>query len=83
MHITDTGPGIAPEHREKIFESNFSTKVNSDDPLSGTGIGLAYCKKIIESYGGSIKVNSELGKGTTFILTFWSKSTHNELEQFG
>jgi signal transduction histidine kinase len=58
--ITDTGSGIAPENIEKIFEPYFSTKD------TGTGLGLALVKRIIEGHGGRIEVESQLNQGTTF-----------------
>lgn len=58
--IADTGMGIAPEHIEKIFEPYFSTKE------TGTGLGLALVKRIIEGHGGRISVESDYGHGTTF-----------------
>jgi signal transduction histidine kinase len=60
--VTDSGPGIAPDQLEKIFQPYFSTKEK------GTGLGLAIARHNAEIYGGSIKVESELGKGATFIL---------------
>ncbi|MGA9351582.1 MAG: ATP-binding protein, partial [Anaerolineae bacterium] len=58
----DNGCGIPEENLEKIFEPLFSTKVR------GIGLGLALSKKIIEAHGGSIEVESEIGKGSTFTV---------------
>jgi two-component system sensor histidine kinase PilS (NtrC family) len=60
--ITDSGNGIAPEEKEKIFEPFFTTKE------SGTGLGLSIVHKIIENHEGLIKVDSELGRGSTFTV---------------
>jgi len=61
VSVSDNGPGIPDEIREKIFEPNFTTKSN------GTGIGLAISKNIVEGGGGSIRL--ETGpKGTTFVV---------------
>ncbi len=60
--IRDEGAGIAPENLEKIFEPFFTTKAR------GTGLGLAITKRIVEQHFGSIMVESELGKGTTFTV---------------
>jgi signal transduction histidine kinase len=62
ISITDDGPGIAPDKVEKIFHPYFSTK------QKGTGLGLAIARHNAEIYGGSVKVESELGKGSRFIL---------------
>lgn len=72
LEVEDSGEGIDSENLEKIFDSNFSTKFDEEDPLAGSGLGLAYCKKILAFYGGIIKVRSEKGVGTTFALKFWS-----------
>ena len=60
--IEDDGPGIAKLKLEKIFQPYFTTKEK------GTGLGLSIVKNNIELYGGSIHAESELGKGTRFIL---------------
>jgi signal transduction histidine kinase len=69
--VSDDGPGIAPGNHKKIF-SIFQTLVSRED-LKGTGIGLTIVKKIVESRGGSVWVESELGKGSTFSFT-WPKT---------
>ena len=62
--ISDNGLGIKPENLEKIFEPFFSTK----DKQKSTGLGLATVKDIIKDFHGSIEVNSELNKQTTFTI---------------
>jgi PAS domain S-box-containing protein len=64
IKVSDTGVGIAPEIIGSIFDPYFTTK----DPGEGTGMGLAMVHGIIENYGGKISVDSQLGKGTTFII---------------
>lgn len=66
--VTDNGIGISPQYRVRIFQ--MFQRLHSEKNLSGTGIGLAYCKKIVEIYGGHIWVNSELGTGSSFHFTF-------------
>jgi len=63
VEFTDTGPGIPLEIQDKIFDPFFTTK---DD---GTGLGLAICYDIIKSQGGTIDLETVLGKGTTFYFT--------------
>jgi PAS domain S-box-containing protein len=64
--ITDSGCGIPKHLMTKIFDPFFTTK----DPGEGTGLGLSIVYKIVSKYSGTIKVQSEEGKGTTFILQF-------------
>jgi nitrogen-specific signal transduction histidine kinase len=66
--IADTGPGVSMEVRERIFEPYFTTK------KKGTGLGLAIVKHNVEIYGGSVRLESELGKGTAFILELPAKA---------
>jgi len=67
--VHDPGRGIAPEHHERIFEVFQSLAPRSDD-RSGTGIGLAIVKKIAQTHGGRVWVDSRLGHGSTFHVTF-------------
>jgi signal transduction histidine kinase len=62
IEFADTGVGILPGNRKKIFEPFFSTKENGD----GTGLGLSISYRIIQNHGGRIEVESEVGKGTVF-----------------
>src|SRR5467141_3582396 len=64
LTITDTGPGIPVELQAKIFEPFFTTK----PPGEGTGLGLSLCRGIVEEHGGTIGVESEPGRGTTFLI---------------
>ena len=69
VKIKDTGCGISPNNLNKIFSAGFTTKSSG----VGTGLGLAICKKIIEKHKGEIIANSELGKGSEFIITIHSE----------
>ena len=73
--VTDNGPGIAPEHHERIFQLFQSLKPR--DEVEGSGMGLAIVKKTIESQGGQIAVESDIGQGATFRFT-WPKLALNQ-----
>ena len=64
FRVKDTGQGVPDDQRERIFEAYFTTKEK------GTGLGLVIVKRNTELYGGEIHVESKLGKGTEFVLTF-------------
>jgi signal transduction histidine kinase len=66
--ISDTGPGIAPDVLKHIFDPFFTTKGNEEK--KGTGLGLSITYGIVQKMGGKIEVSSEVGVGTTFIITF-------------
>ncbi|MGE0173201.1 MAG: CHASE domain-containing protein [Oligoflexales bacterium] len=76
--VEDNGIGIAKEYRDRIFE--MFRRVHSDSAYPGTGIGLAYCKKVIGLSGGKIWVTSTLGKGSTFHFTYPRNSGGNVIE---
>ena len=61
--IADTGPGIPADARQQIFEPFFTTKAR------GTGLGLTVARRIIEEHKGTIKIDSDEGKGTRFVIT--------------
>lgn len=62
LRVTDTGPGMTPDVRERVFTPYFSTK------RTGTGLGLATVRRIVEEHGGRIDLTSEVGKGTQFTV---------------
>ncbi len=64
--VTDTGIGITEETKKKIFEPFFTTKRMGE----GTGLGLAICERIIKEHSGKIEIESGVGKGSTFFVSF-------------
>ena len=68
ISVTDTGPGIATEDHEQIFEEFRQTDAGVAQ-REGTGLGLALSKRLVELHGGRIWVDSELSKGSTFVFT--------------
>ncbi len=72
--IRDNGVGIPADQLDRIF--SIFQRLQGQSDYRGTGIGLAICKRIVEKYGGNIRVDSELGKGSTFYFTL---TTHREV----
>jgi PAS domain S-box-containing protein len=68
LRVTDQGRGISQEDQARIFERFQQVKEEDEDFKRGTGLGLPICKAIIEQHGGSIGVESEKGKGSSFWL---------------
>jgi signal transduction histidine kinase len=67
--VADTGPGIAPEHLERIFGEFQQVDASSTRKKGGTGLGLAIARRIIEMHGGRIRVESAVETGSTFTFT--------------
>jgi len=66
VRIHDDGPGIAPEHHARIFEKFGQVKATDVPRAHSTGLGLAFCKLAVEAHGGTIGVESDVDKGSTF-----------------
>ena len=73
--VTDTGPGIPPEHLERIFRPFYTTK------RGGTGLGLSLCRRIIAAHGGTLTAESELKKGSRFIIRIPLREAAEEVKQ--
>jgi len=69
VSVADTGPGIRPEDLPHIFERFYQGRTHTKHTLASSGLGLALAKKVVEAHGGRIRVESDLGKGTTFHFT--------------
>jgi len=71
IEVADTGEGIEPENLRNIFEPFFTTRAGKNLPSerSGAGLGLAFCKKIIDAHNGRISVESTVGEGSVFKIT--------------
>ena len=71
VRISDTGMGIKKEDLERIFDPFFTTK----PPDKGTGLGLSISLRIVESMGGAMRVESDVGKGSSFEVYFPAASS--------
>lgn len=74
--VTDTGVGIDPDQLQKIFDRFYQTGNSENRSTQGFGIGLSIAKELIELHSGTITVNSEPGKGTSFVLTLLKGTSH-------
>src|SRR5699024_1819475 len=68
--VSDNGIGISKDHVKKIFNRFYQVDITATRRTGGTGLGLAICKGIMDAHEGEIEVQSEPGKGSTFILYF-------------
>jgi signal transduction histidine kinase len=66
VEVQDTGIGIPPEEKEKIFDEFYRVKNKDTQGIGGTGLGLSIAKKILEAHNGHLEVESQLHKGSTF-----------------
>ena len=78
--VTDSGIGISKEFLPHLFEE-FAREKSVRSSIEGTGLGMPIVKKLVELMGGSITVTSELGKGTTFVLTLSHRIAEHELAE--
>ncbi len=69
LTVTDTGAGMDPQHLPRIFERFYRVDAGRSREVGGTGLGLAIVKHLSEAMGGAVRVESEIGRGTTFTVS--------------
>ncbi|MFO7899830.1 MAG: ATP-binding protein [Planctomycetota bacterium] len=74
VDVIDTGPGVSDDVRDRMFDAFFSTKEE------GSGLGLALTRQIIDQHGGDVELQSELGKGTHFVIRLPAHESSTEPE---
>ena len=79
IEVSDTGCGIEPADLKNIFDSFYTMKKNekSSPQKHSAGLGLAFCKQIIDAHGGSISVQSQPAKGSTFRINLPKMRSHD------
>lgn len=84
VRIRDTGVGLTPDEREKLFQKFYRTRSGLSSSEGGTGLGLAIARGLVEAHGGRISVESIFGAGTTFTVTLpsvdWAASRQKEMK---
>ena len=66
--VQDQGPGIPGDEQQHVFEK-FAQRTSAGAPVAGLGLGLAFCKLAVQAHEGTIRIESEEGRGSRFIIT--------------
>jgi signal transduction histidine kinase len=75
--VADNGPGIPPNERDRIFAPYYQrSSSNLPSAISGVGLGLAIVRGIVQHHGGTIELDSDIGKGCRFTVTLPHSHTH-------
>jgi signal transduction histidine kinase len=76
--VSDNGPGIDEENQKTVFDRYVQVDSKENRELVGSGLGLAICKGLVEAHGGTIKVDSRVGQGSTFAFTLPKSRSENQ-----
>ena len=82
MRIKDSGMGISPENLSRLFLDFHRLEEHQHSNFKGTGLGLSICKRLIELMGGFVKVESEVGVGTTFTVNIRTQCQELSEEEY-
>ena len=69
MCVADTGIGIPPRERDKVFDAFYQVDSSSTREYGGTGLGLSIVKRLVEGHGGAIRIEDNTPVGTIFVVT--------------
>jgi signal transduction histidine kinase len=83
IRVTDTGIGIPPDRLRLIFEPFYTTKEPDENGHGGNGLGLSVCRQIVEQHHGRIRVESVVGKGSTFTVKLPLRIDEQPMEERG
>ena len=83
ISVSDNGVGIEPDDLKKLFDITEVITTKGTAKETGTGLGLLLCKDFVEKHGGKIRVESEVGKGSSFYLTFPSSNELKDINVVG
>ena len=76
LAVSDNGIGIEPKYHDQIFE--IFRRLHTEQQYPGTGIGLALCRRIVHRHGGTVRLESTPGQGSTFYVTFPTSTDQKE-----
>jgi signal transduction histidine kinase len=76
LHVQDTGVGIPPEALPRLFERFYRVQDMRSRTYEGSGIGLALVQELVQLHGGTVRVNSQVDQGSTFVVTLPFGNAH-------